>query len=66
MHRPDFHLTYRRPVLILTVPDNAVSCLGNIRYDTSFEEMVLLPWFVENERIEILLYSIGHIMHYDL
>ena len=66
MHQPDFQLTYRRPVLNLTIPDNALSSLSISLYETHFEEMSLLPWFVENEWIEILLYPNGHKLHNDL
>ena len=41
----------------MTDPDNALSTLSFFLYNTHVEEMTLLPWFVENEWIEILLYS---------
>ena len=59
-------ITYRRLVLKLTVPDNALSSLSISLYDTNFEEMTLLPWFVENEWVEILLNPIGHKFNSDL
>ena len=61
MHQPDFQLTYRRPVLNLTVRDNALSSkMFKLRQLSLNVEMTLLPWFVENEWIEILLYPNGH------
>ena len=65
MHQPDFQLTYRRPVLKLTVTDNALDSLSISLYDTHFEEMALLPWFFENEWIEILLNPNGNKLHSD-
>ena len=60
MHQPDFQLTYRQPVLNLTVPDKALSSLSIPLDDTRFEEMALLPWFVEKDWITVLLYPIRH------
>ena len=66
MHQPDFLLTYRRPVQNLTVPENAPSSLSISLFDTHFEGMASLPWFVENECIEILLYPNGQKFYNDL
>ena len=40
-----FQLTYRRLVLILTVPDNVFSRVSISPHDTRFEEKALLPCF---------------------
>ena len=34
VHQPEFQLTYRRPVLSLTVPDKALSSVGVSLYNT--------------------------------